>query len=81
MAEANAAATVADAQQTVYRLLVERVETLEREMRTVRDELAAERQHSRRVEVQLNRLERWIRAQGLTPPTFEDDPVKAGAAR
>lgn len=78
VAEANAAAAVADAQGTVYKLLLERVETLESEMRTVRAELASERQHSRRLEVKLIRLEQWIRAQGLTPPEFTADDMKIG---
>lgn len=75
VAEANATAAVADAQGTVYKLLLERVETLEREMRSVRDELATERQHSRRLELQLIRLERWIRSKGMEPPTFEEQPT------
>lgn len=78
VAEANATAAVADAQGTVYKLLLERVTTLESEMRTVRAELAGERQHSRRLEVRLSYLERWIRAQGLTPPEFAPDELKVG---
>lgn len=79
VAEAGAERAVADAQQTVYKLLTQRVETLEQEMRAVRAELDAERKHSRRLEMHIWRLERLMRNAGIEPPPFPDDePVRAG---
>lgn len=72
VAESDANKAVADAQQTVYRLLNERLTTLEGEVRGLRQELIVERAHSRKLELQIVRLDRWIRAQGLTPPTFAE---------
>lgn len=73
VAESDASKAVADAQQTVYKLLNERLTTLEAEVRGLRQELVVERAHSRKLELQIVRLDRWIRAQGLTPPTFAED--------
>lgn len=70
VAEARTEAIVADANGTVYKLLVDRLQMLENEMREVRLELKTEREHSRLLETRLARLDAWIRAQNLTPPTF-----------
>ncbi|QWF19288.1 hypothetical protein [Lysobacter capsici] len=70
VAESNASATVADAQQTVYNLLKERVTTLEADMRSVRAELAEERSHSRKLVEHIWNLEGLMRDAGLTPPPF-----------
>lgn len=70
--EASALGSVADAQQAVYRLLMERVTTLEKDMRLVRQELAEERQHSRRLVLHIWKLEQLMREANLTVPAFID---------
>lgn len=70
-AESNADATVADAQSTIYKLLTERVVTLESDMRAVREELSAERKHSRKLEQHIWKLENLMRTAGMEPPVFE----------
>ena len=81
VAEANAETTVADAQGALYRLLAERLTTLEAEMQAVRAELNAERQHSRKLEVKawqlelhVGKLETLMRAAGMEPPTLGVTP-------
>lgn len=77
-AQADTAAAhgaVADAQQAVYRLLLERVTTLEKDMRLVRQELAEERQHSRRLVLHIWKLEQLMREANLTVPAFIDGEV------
>lgn len=71
VANARASEEVADAQQTIYRLLNERLNTLEVEVRGLRDELATERRHSRKLEVHIWRLEGLMRGAGLEPPVFD----------
>lgn len=71
VAESNADATVADAQATIYKLLTERVVTLETEMRAVREELSTERRHSRKLELHILKLENLMRTAGMEPPVFE----------
>jgi hypothetical protein len=78
VAESDAARTVADAQTTVYKLLNERLSTLESEVRGLRSELDAERKHSRRLELHIWRLEGLMRKAGIEPPAFHEDEIKAG---
>lgn len=70
VAESDATVTILDSQRTVYTLLTERLTTLETDMRTVRAELATERQHSRRLELHIWRLEGLMRNAGIEPPQF-----------
>lgn len=79
VARAEAAQEVADAQQTIYKLLNERLNTLETEVRGLRDELATERRHSRRLEAHIWRLENLMRKAGIEPPAFlEGEQVGVG---
>lgn len=78
VAEADSARSVADAQQSVYKLLNERLTTLETEVRGLRSELDTERKHSRRLELHIWRLEGLMRKAGIEPPTFHEDDLKAG---
>lgn len=79
VAKAEAAEQVADAQQTIYKLLNERLNTLESEVRALREELATERRHSRRLEAHIWRLENLMRKAGIEPPPFMDgEPIRAG---
>lgn len=68
VAQSKSEEVVADAQQTIYKLLITRVETLENDVKGVRAELVTERAHSRQLEQKLARLELWITQQGLTLP-------------
>lgn len=72
IAESGAERAVADAQQTVYKLLNERLTTLESEVRGLRDELSVERKHSRRLEIHIWRLEGLMRKSGIEPPAFDE---------
>lgn len=78
IAESNADRAVADSQQTVYKMLTDRVGTLEAEVRGMRAELAAERAHNRQLVLHIWKLEGLMRKAGIEPPPFEDGPVKAG---
>ena len=76
VAESDAGRTVADAQSTVYKLLQDRLTTVENDVRTLRQELAAERAHSRRLELHIWKLEGLMRKAGMEPPPFVDaDPA------
>ncbi len=72
VASSRAEESVADANSQVYRMLLERVTTLENDMRLVREELAQERQHSRRLVLHIWKLEGLMRAAGVTVPMFVD---------
>lgn len=83
VAESNAEKTVADAQQTVYKLLVERLAALEKEsiaqredLRAVRTELDAAQSHSRALVLHVWKLEGMMRLAGLTPPPFDIEPPR-----
>lgn len=70
VAEANASRDVADAQSTVYTTLTSRLESLENEIKGIRAELSVERQHSRKLELHIFKLENLMRQANLTPPVF-----------
>jgi uncharacterized protein HemX len=69
--QANASRSVADAEHTLYKLLAERQSQLEAEVKTMRQELATERQHSRELEDHIFRLENLMRKAGIEPPARE----------
>jgi hypothetical protein len=71
VATSAAQQVVADAQRTVYQTLLERVTTLEADMRIVRDELSVERKHSRKLELHIWKLENLMRAANMEPPVFD----------
>lgn len=71
VADSNAEKAVADAQTTVYGLLTKRLEVLESEVNTLRQELSVERQHSRKLELHIWKLESLMRKANLEPPVFE----------
>lgn len=70
-AQANATRSVADAEHTLYKLLADRQAQLESEVKTMREELATERRHSRELEVHIFRLENLMRKAGMEPPVRE----------
>lgn len=79
VAVAGAAEQVADSQKIVYNTLTERVTTLEKDLRALRDELVEERKHSRRLELHIWRLENLMRQAGIEPPAIEaGDPSTKG---
>ena len=77
VAESNADRTVADAQQTVYKLLTNRLTTLEQEMASVRAELASERNENRRLMRRIWELEGLMHKAGIDIPPFADNPATA----
>lgn len=86
VAGSNADRAVADAQQTVYKLLTDRLTKLEaevsdqrKELNACRVELDAERRHSRALEIHVRKLEAMMRSAGITPPPFIDPDAPAGA--
>lgn len=72
VASSNANEAVASSQATVFELMKNRLEALEREMQQVRTELQAERQHSRRLELHIYKLEGILTKAGLEPPKLDD---------
>jgi uncharacterized protein HemX len=76
VAQADTTRAVADANQSVYKLLNERLTTLEAEVRSQRTELDAERRHSRRLVLHIWKLEGLMRKAGLEPPGFVDEDTE-----
>ena len=70
-ANTDVAVVTADAQQLVYTMLMNRLETLEKEMQGVRQELATERAHSRALEIHIFKLEAVMRKANIEVPLFE----------
>lgn len=70
-ANTNAAVAAAEGTQTVYNMMEARLTTLEKEMQVQRQELAEERQRSRKLELHIFRLESLMRKAGIDPPVFE----------
>jgi uncharacterized membrane protein YqiK len=68
VAQSGAQRTVADAEHTLYKLLAERLATVEADLKAVRAEQAVERRHSRELEIHIHRLENLMRQAGLDPP-------------
>lgn len=71
VATSDAQRTVADSQQTVYKMLTERLHALEQDVQSLRNELAAERAHSRKLEIHIWKLEGLMRKANLEPPIFD----------
>lgn len=70
-ANSEAQVAISAAQETVYTMMTNRLESLEKEMRAVRAELAAERAHGRKLELHIFELESLMRKANLEPPDFE----------
>ena len=68
VSESNAQGAVADAQQAVYRLMQDRLTTLEADMRAVREELSVERKRNRELELQVFMLESVLLKAGIKLP-------------
>ena len=66
-ANAEAQVAIAEAQQSVYQMLTQRLESLEKELQTVRQELSEERGIRRRLEDHVANLECFLRSKGLDP--------------
>lgn len=78
VAEANSTRAVADAEGAVYKLLTNRLQTLERDMEHLREDLAHERKRTRRMELHIGRLEGLMRKAGIEPPTFDEHELRSG---
>lgn len=70
-AQAGAVEGIAHAEHTLYNLLSGRLSSVEGELKTLREELATERRHSRQLEVHIYRLENVMRKNGMDPPERE----------
>lgn len=71
VAASGASRTIADAEHTLFKLLADRLTTVENDLKTVRAEQAVERTHARQLEVHIYRLENLMRKAGLEPPERE----------
>lgn len=71
IATSDASRTVADAQATVYGLVTQRLAALEEEVKGLRNELAVERAHSRKLELHIWKLEGMMRKANLDPTLFD----------
>ena len=75
-ARAGKAATDADiaqshAEESIYKMMTERLTALEKDVSNLCDALAQERNRSHALERHISRLECMIRASGTEPPIFE----------
>lgn len=69
-AEATAAATVADANSTVYNKLIARLTAAEEDILRLHHELAAVRRQFRHAEDHIALLQRTMRGAGMSPPEY-----------
>lgn len=72
VASSQASEAVASSQATVFDLMKNRLEALEREMQQLRSELQTERQHSRKLELHVYKLEGIMTKAGLELPKLDD---------
>lgn len=79
VAESNADRSVADASNTVYTLLTDRLKRVEAELLAMRGELSAERKHIRRLTMHIWLLEGLMHKANIDPPPFVDDEGTGGA--
>jgi len=70
-AAGEAAIAASEGEKTIYKMMEDRLSTLEKEMQGVRAELSEERQRSRKLELHIFRLESLMRKAGIDPPVFE----------
>lgn len=70
-ANTSVAVTVAEGAQTVYKMMEERLTTLEKDVQGVRVELSQERTRSRKLELHIFKLEALMRVAGIDPPAYE----------
>lgn len=71
-AETDSDVAQSKAEESIYRMMTERLTALETDVGRLRDELAQERSHSRALERHIFKLESLMRHAGLEPPTFSD---------
>lgn len=71
VAASGANRSIADAEHTLYRLLADRLTSVEADLKTVRAEQAVERTNARQLEIHIYRLENLMRSAGIEPPDRE----------
>lgn len=71
-ANTEAGVAVAMGQEAVFNMLTQRLDMMEKEIQVLRDELAEERAHSRKLELHIWKLENVMRNANIDPPVFED---------
>jgi hypothetical protein len=74
VAASDASKAIAESQGAVFELMKNRLDALDKEMQQLRSELQAERQHSRRLELHIYKLEGILTKAGLEPPKLDDTP-------
>ena len=74
VAKSESEQVIARSEGAVYQMLLDRVATLESDMRLVRAELTTERMHSRRLVLHIWKLEGLMRSANLDVPPFVDEP-------
>lgn len=72
VAQSKAQSSVADAEGSLYNRLRERLDALETDVTRLRTELDKEREHGRKLERHIWKLEGIMRKADLTPPEFVD---------
>lgn len=71
-AAASADIAQSHAEESIYRMMTERLTALETDVGRLRDELAQERSHSRALERHIFKLEMLMRQASMDPPPFID---------
>lgn len=61
-----------EGQESVYSMLKDRLEEMQKELNSIRDEVAIERKHSRKMEIHIFKLESLMRKAGIEPPVFDE---------
>jgi hypothetical protein len=80
IAQANASASVSDAEGTLYHRLREEIDALRNDVSSLRSDLDTERRHSRQLELYVWQLQRLMADKGITVPPFLGDAVAPGGA-
>lgn len=68
VARSGAERTIANAEHTLYGLLVKRLAEIEGDVKGLREELAVERKRGRELETHIYHLENLMRKAGMEPP-------------
>lgn len=70
-ASTNAEVSQSNAEEALYRMLNDRMNQMQQEIKELRTEVGEYRQRNNRLEIHIFKLERLMRGAGLEPPVFE----------
>jgi hypothetical protein len=73
IAQANASASISDAEGTLYHRLREEIDALRNDVSRLRSDLDTERRHSRQLELYVWQLQRLMAEKGIEVPPFLGD--------